>query len=243
LTTERIATHEVQVRKRSGHLEPFKRQKIARGIIKAASGQHLLPAVVDAFVERVVDELTPPPDGAPVTTKEIGELVLQSLDDTTDLTDVVRIRFAMVFLGRLGTPSSFVDAREFMVWLEANYPNADPGEGHIDEVIVVKRNGKRERFDVKKLERSVGIAAKGRGDDAKVRQLASVIAQKVLTDLTGQAIVTSQQIAASVLRQLRIADVVAYLRYASITKRYTQAADFFREASALMKAPDPGQVL
>lgn len=239
VTTERIATHEVQVRKRSGELEPFNRQKITRSIIKAGSGQHLLPAVVDAFVERVVDQLAPPADGAPIPTKEIGNLVLQSLDDNTDLTDVVRIRFAMVFLGRLGTPSAFEDAREFKVWLEANYPHVtDLMEGNVDDVIVVKRNGKREPFDIKKLERSVGIAAKGRGDDAQVRQFATDVGKEVLADLTGQAIIASQQMAASVLRELRTVDAVAYLRYASITKRYTEAADFLRETRALMRAPD-----
>lgn len=239
LTTERMATHELQVRKRSGELEPFKRQKIARSIIKAGSGQHLLPAVVDAFVERVVDQLAPPVDGTPIQTKEIGNLVLQSLDDNTDLTDVVRIRFAMVFLGRLGTPSSFEDARGFKVWLEANYPHvADLVKGSVEGVIVVKRNGKREPFDINKLERSVGIAAKGRGDDAEVRRFATDVGKEVLTDLTGQAIITSQQMAASVLRELRTVDSVAFLRYASITKRYTEAADFLLETSALMRATD-----
>lgn len=237
VTTERIATHEVQVRKRSGELQPFSRQKITRSIIKAGSGQHLLPAVVDAFVERVVDQLAPPPDGAPIWTKDIGNLVLQSLDDNTDLTDVVRIRFAMVFLGRLGTPSAFADAREFKVWLEATYPNvADLVKG--GHIVVVKRNGKREVFEIKKLERSVGIAAKGRGDDQTVHAFATQVGERVLDELTGQAVISSQQIAASVLRELRAKDAIAYLRYASITKRYTNAADFLRETTALISASE-----
>lgn len=237
VTTERIATNEVQVQKRSGALERFSRQKIARSIIKAGSGQHLLPAVVDAFVERVVDQLATPADGAPIPTKDIGNLVLQSLDDNTDLTDVVRIRFAMVFLGRLGTPSAFADAREFKVWLEATYPHiADLMNNGIDDVVVVKRNGKREPFDIKKLERSVGIAAKGRGNDETVRAFATEVGKRVLSDLTGQGIISSQQMAASALRELRAKDAIAYLRYASITKRYTDAADFLRETIALINA-------
>lgn len=235
VTSERIATHAARVKKRSGELEPFSRQKIARSIIKAGSGQHLLPAVVDAFVERVVDQLATPPDGAPIPSKEIGNLVLKSLDDNTDLTDVVRIRFAMVFLGRLGSPSSFADAREFKVWLEANYPQvADLVRGNQDGVVVVKRNGKREPFDVRKLERSIGIAAKGRGSDQTVRELATQVGERVLGDLVGQAVISSQQIAASILRELRLIDDVAYLRYASITKRYVHAADFLRETDAII---------
>jgi transcriptional repressor NrdR len=237
VTTERIATHEIQVRKRSGDLEPFARQKIARSIIKAGSGQHLLPAVVDAFVERVVDQLAPPTDGVPISTQEIGNLVLQSLDDNTNSTDVVRVRFAMVFLGRLDRQSAFADAHGLKLWLESNYPQlAELVDTGFDDVVVIKRNGQRESFDLNKLERSVGIAAKGRGTDQDVHAFATHVGEQVLADLSSQSIISSQQIAASVLHQLLARDEIAYLRYASITKRYASVLDFFREASFLAQS-------
>lgn len=233
-TTERISPDNLKVRKRSGSVEPFSRQKIARSILKAASGHTLLPAAVDAFVDRVVDRATPETSGLPIRAQDIGALVLECLNDNTDSVDVVRIRYAMVFLGRLGSLSAFRDVSDFEGWLEENYPPYDsPDLTTPGQIWVVKRDGKREPFELAKLERSVGVAAKGRGDDQAVRALATYVGHRVSVDLQGQSLVGTQQIAASVLRELMVRDKIAYLRYASITKRYTNSADFISEVRAL----------
>lgn len=57
------------------------------------------------------------------------------------------------------------------------------------------------------------------------------LASEVKANLKGQAIVTSQQIAAEVLKLLiREGDMLTYLRYASAVKRYSSVQDFWIEA-------------
>lgn len=101
-------------------------------------------------------------------------------------------------------------------------------------MLVIKRNGVRQPYQSKKLELSIGIAAKGRGSDAEVASLASGISARVEGELRGQALVTTQQIAAETLKALKGRDELAYLRYASAVKRYRSLDDFWLDALALM---------
>ncbi|MFP5378036.1 MAG: transcriptional regulator NrdR, partial [Acidimicrobiia bacterium] len=51
--------------------------------------------------------------------------------------------------------------------------------------------------------------------------------------------VTSQAIGLAVLERLRVIDEVAYLRFASVYKGFTDAGDFEREVGLLTKATEP----
>jgi transcriptional repressor NrdR len=236
-TTERVSTGDLFVRKRNGEIEPFKREKIARGITKAASvHQRLSLADVDAFIDRIVDQLTPEGPGIPVSSEIIGQLVLQHLEDSSEVTDVARIRYAMVFLGKTTRQDGFSTASDLADWLSSVYGDAPVADGSPKPRFVIKRRGgTREPFDPQKLERSIGIAAKGRGGDLHVRGLATSVAARVVDSLTGQAIVTSQQVAAHVLAVLRELDDIAYLRYASRTKPYASRNDFWLEIQSLVE--------
>lgn len=239
-TTEHLSTDDLQVRKRDGSIEPFHRAKITNGITKAASGQALPPGVVDAFVDRVLDHIAPELPGLPVDSRLIGQLVLENLCDDSHETDVARVRFAMVFLGkRRSGGGGFKDASDVLTWLDENYPDGETDTDYRGlPMEVIKRDGRREEFILKKkLERSIGVAAKGRGDDERVHALATLVGAQVVEELRGQAIVSSQQIADQVLHALLGIDDIAYLRYASITKRYRSRWDLRTEIAAIIGCP------
>jgi transcriptional repressor NrdR len=99
-TVERINTEYLSVRKQNGSIEHFRREKIAKGIGKASSVFRISAADINAFIDRILDNLQPSGPGIPISSDEIGHLVLQHLQDSTAVTDVARIRFAMVFWGR-----------------------------------------------------------------------------------------------------------------------------------------------
>ncbi|WP_460808408.1 ATP cone domain-containing protein [Micromonospora zhanjiangensis] len=103
-TAERITAEYLQVRKRDGRTEPFSRAKIRRSILKAAGSTALSPVDVNAFVDRVVQVLNPDAPDLPVPSRDIGRLVLQQLHSGDARIEIVRIRYAMVFMG--GTRSA-----------------------------------------------------------------------------------------------------------------------------------------
>ena len=158
---------------------------------------------------------------------------MEEFQDRGRVADIARIRFAMVFLGRVHASGEFRGLSEFKDWLAANY---GPPLAHAlatDPSEVVKRNNNVEPFDISKLEKSIGIASKGRGSDDEVRALAARVASTAVAGLRGQAIVTSQQLASEVLKILHARDAVAYLRYASAVKRYRSVNDFWKDALAM----------
>jgi transcriptional regulator NrdR family protein len=232
-TVERVTTESLKVRKRDGRLQDFSRAKLRGGITKAAHLYALPPADVDAFVDWVIGMLQPVAPGMPISSTEIGRLVLQALEDSKAITDVARIRYALVFLGQRGRAGHTPNTQEFVHWLEDAYGRPDVDAPSTTPWRVIKRETGVEAFELDKLKRSLGIALKGRGSQERVRELASGIAFDVSEALRGQALVTSQQIAAEVSKLLLKQDPIAYLRYASVMKRYRSAADFWIDALVL----------
>ena len=93
---------------------------------------------------------------------------------------------------------------------------------------VVKRSGVKEPFSRSKVIRGVRSACRGRhvDDDAL-----NVLAQKVEETIraTGSAEVASQDVGLAILGPLRDLDEVAYLRFASVYRAFSSAADFESE--------------
>lgn len=231
-TIERLAPSDLLVRKRSGEEQRFSRNKLAKGIGKATSSKEALPAAeVNVVVGRVMEDLSLREHSDAIPSLEIGRRVMDELAFLGKRAEIARIRYAMVFLGKVARAGGgFRQLDQFKRWLVENY---GPLDSEPVQMEVVKRNGNREPFSIRDLERSVGVAAKGRGSDADVHDLAEEIARKAHRALRRQAIVTTQQIAGEVLELLREADAIAYLRYASAVKRYQSVEDFWREARAL----------
>ena len=93
------------------------------------------------------------------------------------------------------------------------------------EFWVVKSEGRREPFDRDKLARSIDIACRKRPIEApRVERLVSGIQRQLET--TGESEVRAEVIGGLVMAGLRQLDSVAYIRFASVYKDFTEAKDF-----------------
>ena len=105
------------------------------------------------------------------------------------------------------------------------------------DLTVLKKDGKREPFDRAKLERAIGHACRKRSiDSAKIEQMASGIQRRLET--SGDE-VTTDMIGQLVMFGLKSLDPVAYIRFASVYKDFTEAGDFADIAEAVEDAPEP----
>ena len=103
-------------------------------------------------------------------------------------------------------------------------------------LVVVKRSGERETFDLPKLVAGVAAAAKNRLSDDQVASLAAEVEDEAR--LVGPE-VTTAEIGIAVLERLGQLDHVTYLRFASVYKGFEDVADFEREVVLLAKSTPP----
>ncbi len=100
---------------------------------------------------------------------------------------------------------------------------------------VLKRDQRRERFDEAKLKRSIAYAvAKRPVPQQQVDAIVDDIRREVEEEGGADALVPSTAIGQKVLKRLEKLDEVAYLRYASIYRRFRDAAQFFSEIENLI---------
>jgi transcriptional repressor NrdR len=108
---------------------------------------------------------------------------------------------------------------------------------HLKDLIVVKKDSKREPFDRAKLERAVGHACRKREiDAAKIDQLVSGV-QRQMETLGDE--VPSVRIGEAVMAGLKALDHVAYIRFASIYKDFSEPGDFAEIAERVEKESAP----
>jgi transcriptional repressor NrdR len=100
------------------------------------------------------------------------------------------------------------------------------------EVSVVKSDDSRESFARGKIEQSVALACRKRGiAQERLDQLVSGIQRQIET--LGETEVTSKAIGEMVMDGLRQLDSVAYIRFASVYRDFSEARDFEEFASAV----------
>ena len=100
------------------------------------------------------------------------------------------------------------------------------------ELTVLKSEDRREPFDRDKLLRSVSIAARKRPIDAlRLEKLVSGIQRQLET--LGDSEVTSKRIGELVMDGLKALDSVAYIRFASVYRDFSEARDFEEFAGAV----------
>ena len=93
------------------------------------------------------------------------------------------------------------------------------------ELNVVKSGERREPFERAKLERSIAIACRKRPVPAeRIDRLVSSIQRQVET--SGESEIASSEIGEMVMNGLKSVDPVAYIRFASVYKDFTEARDF-----------------
>jgi transcriptional repressor NrdR len=99
------------------------------------------------------------------------------------------------------------------------------------DLTVLKKDGKREPFDRAKLERAIGHACRKRSIEAgKIEQMASGIQRRLET--SGDE-VTTDMIGQLVMFGLKSLDPVAYIRFASVYKDFSEPGDFAEIAGAV----------
>ncbi|MEY3833686.1 MAG: hypothetical protein RLZZ130_1164 [Pseudomonadota bacterium] len=103
------------------------------------------------------------------------------------------------------------------------------------ELSVVKTDGKREPFEREKLERSLSVACRKRPvDHAQIEKLASAIQRQLET--LGESEIESKRIGEFVMEGLKALDSVAYIRFASVYKDFSEAKDFEDFAGSVVEA-------
>ncbi|MDC8753215.1 transcriptional regulator NrdR [Erythrobacter sp. sf7] len=103
------------------------------------------------------------------------------------------------------------------------------------EVVVVKSGDRREPFERSKLEQSIALACRKRDiEQERLDQLISGIQRQVET--SGEAEVPSARIGELVMEGLRQIDSVAYIRFASVYRDFSEARDFEEFASTVQQA-------
>jgi transcriptional repressor NrdR len=102
---------------------------------------------------------------------------------------------------------------------------------HLRDLTVVKKNGEREPFDRDKVARSIAIACRKREiSPDRIDRLISSIQRQLET--RGDE-VTTTQIGEAVMDGLKALDHVAYIRFASVYKDFSEPGDFAEIAGAV----------
>ena len=100
-----------------------------------------------------------------------------------------------------------------------------------DEVLVVKRDGRRETFDRGKVDRAIRKACGKRPvSDEQIRTMIDHVVAKI----EGEE-VPADKIAELVMGELHKVDEVAYIRFASVYRRFTDVAQFLSAITEIVR--------
>jgi len=101
-----------------------------------------------------------------------------------------------------------------------------------EELMVVKRDGRREEFSKEKLSLGIKKACQKRPVSPKViEDLVEKIVNKITDKFEHE--VPAEEIGKLVMPGLRELDEVAYVRFASVYRRFQEATDFVHEVKKL----------
>ena len=110
------------------------------------------------------------------------------------------------------------------------------------EVTVVKSGNRKQPFERGKLEQSISLACRKRDvAPERIDQLVSGIQRQVET--AGEAEISSQRIGEMVMDGLRQMDSVAYIRFASVYRDFSEARDFEEFASTVQEAANADRLI
>jgi transcriptional repressor NrdR len=112
----------------------------------------------------------------------------------------------------------------------------------IEEILphVVKKDGRREAFDRRKIVDGVGIAGKKRPCSAEQVEVLFAGVERQLQEL-GEREIRTTKIGELVMGRLRTLDEVAYVRFASVYRAFRDVGEFMTELEELQKkAPGEG---
>ena len=104
-------------------------------------------------------------------------------------------------------------------------------------VLVVKSNGTRQAFDVNKIKNGIIKACEKRPVPAsKIEKLTDDIQKKVYNSMAQE--VSSKDLGEIVMEGLNEIDEVAYIRFASVYRSFTDISSFMKEVENIVKNKD-----
>lgn len=97
----------------------------------------------------------------------------------------------------------------------------------VQQVLVVKRDGRKELFDREKMTKSILTALRKRPvTQQQIAQMASDIEQNLTEN--GRSEVSSREVGDAVLQALKNVDFIGYLRYASVYHEFSGPEDVMK---------------
>lgn len=99
------------------------------------------------------------------------------------------------------------------------------------ELMVVKRDGRKQLFSREKLKKGIEKALEKRLAREKIDEICELVERKIW--VKGKKEVESKVIGAAVLAELKKVDHVAYLRFASVYRNFANTTDFAKELKHL----------
>jgi transcriptional repressor NrdR len=93
------------------------------------------------------------------------------------------------------------------------------------QIVVIKRSGAKRPFDPEKIKQSISTALRKR--DLKNKTIDEIVSRVVnAVESTGQKEVQSRRIGNIIMEELAATDQVAYIRFASVYRDFSNAKDF-----------------
>lgn len=103
------------------------------------------------------------------------------------------------------------------------------------EIHVLKSGDRREVFDRTKLELAINLACRKRGiEQERIDRLVSSVQRQIET--RGESEIKAAEIGEMVMEGLRQLDPVAYIRFASVYREFSEAQDFAQFAETVRDA-------
>lgn len=100
--------------------------------------------------------------------------------------------------------------------------------------MVIKSDGRREPFDIKKIERGLVRALEKRPvSQVEIEELLNQLEDEATMEGKANHEVPSRVLGELVMKKLEAVDKVAYVRFASVYKRFESVDEFIREIETL----------
>ncbi|MCC7429853.1 transcriptional repressor NrdR [bacterium] len=101
-------------------------------------------------------------------------------------------------------------------------------------VLVLKSNGATEEFELEKLAKGIRLACRKRPiSNEKIDQIATEIEKEIQNTFAKE--VKSREIGELVMKKLKETDQIAYVRFASVYRNFTDVSEFAKEISSLQQ--------
>lgn len=105
------------------------------------------------------------------------------------------------------------------------------------ELTVIKKSGRKVPFDRDKLANSIAVAVRKRDvDHGRIERMVSGIVRRL--ESSGEAEIEADLIGEMVMEGLKGLDEVAYVRFASVYRDFTEASDFRSVLGELSDVPE-----